>query len=84
MPAKEVGGDFYDIFSKNESEIYFSIADAAGKGVSACLYSLGLRSMLRFAIASGTLEENRPKGQSPFLHGCGGYRHVLDSLDRYL
>ena len=50
LPAKEVGGDFYDIFTKGETgkrEVILSIADAAGKGISACLYSLCLRSMLR-------------------------------------
>jgi phosphoserine phosphatase RsbU/P len=50
-PAKEVGGDFYDIFIKNTSsgkqQLMVSIADAAGKGISACLYSLLVRSMLR-------------------------------------
>jgi phosphoserine phosphatase RsbU/P len=49
-PAKEVGGDFYDFFLKQTTEpnhLFITIADAAGKGISACLYSLCLRSMLR-------------------------------------
>jgi sigma-B regulation protein RsbU (phosphoserine phosphatase) len=49
-PAKEVGGDFYDVFLKDHGEnqtLFITIADAAGKGISACLYSLCLRSMLR-------------------------------------
>lgn len=54
LPAKEVGGDFYDVFVKKGAEgdstsdqLMLAIADAAGKGVSACLYSLCVRSMLR-------------------------------------
>jgi phosphoserine phosphatase RsbU/P len=50
-PAKEVGGDFFDIFVKKEKhgndKLVMTVADAAGKGISACLYSLCLRSMLR-------------------------------------
>ncbi|MBS0622720.1 MAG: SpoIIE family protein phosphatase [Verrucomicrobia bacterium] len=54
-PAKEVGGDFYDVFVKETEEgeqIFLTVADAAGKGISACLYSLGLRSMIRSSCAA--------------------------------
>lgn len=50
IPAIEVGGDFYDVFiiNKNGEEfIYLIVADASGKGVQACFYSLSARSMLR-------------------------------------
>ncbi len=46
VSAKEVGGDFYDFLQQNE-KLLLSIADTSGKGISACLYSLSLRSMLR-------------------------------------
>lgn len=53
IPAKEVGGDFYDLIpSKNHRDL-FCIADTAGKGVMACLYSLDLRSLLRAFFQSG-------------------------------
>ena len=50
IPAKEVGGDFYDFLTcpnEQQERLFFSIADTAGKGFSACLYSLTLRSLLR-------------------------------------
>lgn len=50
IPAIEVGGDFYDVFCSNKNgddRVYLIIADASGKGVQACLYSLSARSMLR-------------------------------------
>lgn len=46
IPAKNVGGDFFIIFSTPDGRLMLSIADASGKGVSACFYSLGLRSLL--------------------------------------
>jgi phosphoserine phosphatase RsbU/P len=45
IAAKEVGGDFYDFLV--DDKLMLSIADTAGKGISACLYSLSVRSMLR-------------------------------------
>lgn len=48
--AKEVGGDFYDVFIQEtggERKLFLTIADTSGKGISACLYSLGVRSLLR-------------------------------------
>lgn len=47
FPAREVSGDFYDVFPLANGSLFFVMADTAGKGVSACLYSLGLRSILR-------------------------------------
>ncbi len=47
VPAKEVGGDFYDLFVKDQNQMMLAIADASDKGVSACLYSLIARSLLR-------------------------------------
>lgn len=46
LPAKQVGGDFCNIFLKGE-ELVLTIADASGKGVEACFYSLIVRGMLR-------------------------------------
>ena len=45
LSAKEVGGDFYDFLVKDR--LMISIADTAGKGISACLYSLSVRSLLK-------------------------------------
>ena len=61
IPAKEVGGDFYDCFDvefEGKRKVCLLIADTSGKGISACLYSLGLRSALRsFATTIPSLEE---------------------------
>lgn len=37
-PAKEVGGDFYDVFMIDDSHLCFLIADVSGKGVPAALF----------------------------------------------
>lgn len=37
-PAKEVGGDFYDVFRIDDTHLCFLIADVSGKGVPAALF----------------------------------------------
>ena len=46
-PAKEVGGDFYDVFMIDENRMVFLIADVSGKGVSAALYTMLAKTHLR-------------------------------------
>ncbi|MCH9608474.1 MAG: hypothetical protein S4CHLAM45_10500 [Chlamydiales bacterium] len=47
VPAIEVGGDFFDAYVKENGKLVLSVADASGKGVKACCYSLSLKNMLR-------------------------------------
>ena len=37
-PAKEVGGDFYDVFMIDDKHLCFLIADVSGKGVPAAIF----------------------------------------------
>ena len=53
LPAKEVGGDFYDFLLLEEQRLAIFIGDASGKGVSAALFIAMARSLLRSAVARG-------------------------------
>ena len=46
IPAKEVGGDLYDFFIRDE-RLYFCIGDVSGKGIPASLVMAVTRSMFR-------------------------------------
>lgn len=46
-PAKDVGGDFYDLFQINENLFAFVVADVSGKGVPASLFMAVSRTLLR-------------------------------------
>lgn len=50
VPAKEVGGDFYDFFYTDEDHFVFIVADVAGKGVPAALFMVIAMTMLRSRI----------------------------------
>jgi sigma-B regulation protein RsbU (phosphoserine phosphatase) len=45
-PAREVGGDYYDVFPVGEQQFAFLIADVSGKGVGAGLYMAQLKGLV--------------------------------------
>ena len=47
IPAKEVGGDFFDYFTSSNHLHSFVIADVAGKGIPASLFMCVSRTLLR-------------------------------------
>jgi sigma-B regulation protein RsbU (phosphoserine phosphatase) len=47
LPAKRVGGDFFDFFPIDETRLAFTIADVSGKGVPAALFMTMTRGLLR-------------------------------------
>lgn len=65
IPAKEVGGDFYDFFfiedsndKSMDSKLYFVIGDVSGKGVPASLFMALTKTLLK-AKASSAIEPSQ-------------------------
>lgn len=46
VPAREVGGDYYDFFRLDDHRFALLIADVSGKGTSAALYMAELKGLL--------------------------------------
>ena len=65
IPAKEVGGDFYDFYMYDENHLVVTVADVSGKGVGAALFMVIAKTLLKdlTLIASST----SPAGQEPDL-----------------
>ena len=47
IPAKEVGGDFYDFFLIDENHLAIVIADVSGKGVPAALFMVIAKTLIK-------------------------------------
>lgn len=47
IPAKEVGGDFYDFFLVDENHLAIVIADVSGKGVPAALFMVIAKTLIK-------------------------------------
>jgi sigma-B regulation protein RsbU (phosphoserine phosphatase) len=56
-PAREVGGDFYDVFLNTPDRAVMMIGDAAGKGLKAAMFITQTQGLARAA----TLERSTPK-----------------------
>ncbi|MFA5012857.1 MAG: SpoIIE family protein phosphatase [Ignavibacteria bacterium] len=48
-PAREIGGDFYDIINISKDKVLVAIADVSDKGIPAALYMSQVQAVLQFA-----------------------------------
>jgi sigma-B regulation protein RsbU (phosphoserine phosphatase) len=53
LPAREIGGDFYDFFALDDRRIALAVGDVSGKGVAAAIYMALARTLLRAIARSG-------------------------------
>lgn len=53
LPAREVGGDFYDFFLVDADHLALVIADVSGKGIPASLYMMTVKTMIKNAATQG-------------------------------
>lgn len=51
IPAKEVGGDYYDFFMLSPDRLAMTVADVSGKGVAAAFFMAITRTLLRATTA---------------------------------
>jgi phosphoserine phosphatase RsbU/P len=78
VPAREVGGDYYDFFVLGPRKLGLLVADVAGKGTSAALYMAELKglmlslSQIHASPRQLLIEVNRiiaaRAGQTPLVH----------------
>lgn len=93
IPAKEVGGDFYD-FIDRDGGMGFVIADVSGKSISAALFMAYSRTIMRAAASSGKAESESLREANNVIAGDSGSRNsgmfvtlffgVLDPVSRRL
>jgi sigma-B regulation protein RsbU (phosphoserine phosphatase) len=67
LPARQVGGDYFDVSKLGDSQVEMCIADVSGKGWPAAL----LMANLQAAVKSAALDGQGPKGL------CEGVNRIL-------
>ena len=77
VPAREVGGDYYDFLPLDDQRVGVLIADVSGKGTSAALYMAELKGLVLSLsrdphVAAGAADrsqpDHRPPPRRPQLH----------------
>lgn len=53
VPAKDVGGDFYDFMRIGRSRVAFLVADVSGKGMPAALFMASAMTLIRSNLENG-------------------------------
>ena len=54
IPAREIGGDFYNFFSLDEALVGLIIADVSGKGIPAALFTMVTQTLFKGAVRNFT------------------------------
>ncbi len=74
LPARSVGGDYYDFIKVGDHGLGIALADVAGKGIAAALIMSVVQASLRILLAEGnvTLPELVAK-MNRFLHSSTGF-----------
>jgi sigma-B regulation protein RsbU (phosphoserine phosphatase) len=53
LPAKEIGGDFYDFFFVSKNTLAVIVADVSGKGIPAALFMVIAKTLIKNNACSG-------------------------------
>ncbi|AKG23918.1 SpoIIE family protein phosphatase [Calothrix sp. 336/3] len=53
-PAREVGGDFFEVFAHPKGDLWLAVGDVSGKGVPAALFMASAISVLRRELSQET------------------------------
>jgi hypothetical protein len=73
LPARSVGGDYYDFLDLGDHQIGIALADIAGKGVAAALIMAVVQASLRIVAAEeGTSLPELAAKMNGFLHRSTG------------
>jgi serine phosphatase RsbU (regulator of sigma subunit)/CheY-like chemotaxis protein len=56
-PAREVGGDFFEVYIHPQGDVWLAVGDVSGKGVPAALFMASAISILRRELAQETSPE---------------------------
>ena len=53
VPAREIGGDFYDFYLLDHEHLVLVMADVSGKGIPAALFMMITKTLLKGAVQEG-------------------------------
>lgn len=68
LPAKQVGGDYYDFFALPDNQLGLAVGDVSGKGMPAALLMANLQASLRALIKSDLPLEQLVERLNSALH----------------
>jgi serine phosphatase RsbU (regulator of sigma subunit)/DNA-binding LacI/PurR family transcriptional regulator len=83
QPAREVSGDFYDVFTLPSGQVVFVVSDVSGKDVGAALFMSLIRTLIR-ALAEQALSGAAHPLDAVFLTNKYLINHHYGNNGRYM
>ncbi|XGV87674.1 MAG: SpoIIE family protein phosphatase [Limnothrix sp. BL-A-16] len=87
QPAREVGGDFFEVFVHPQGDVWLAVGDVSGKGVPAALFMASSISVLRQELARAESPEPdeaiRRLNRALFENLFNSNRFITIALARY-
>jgi len=77
IPAKEIGGDYYDIIPLNDDKFAFCFGDVSGKGIPAGLLMSNIQATMRSLL----LTEKNPE---QCVRKANKLIHATTTIDKYI
>jgi sigma-B regulation protein RsbU (phosphoserine phosphatase) len=68
QPAREVGGDFYDVFERADGSLCFLVGDVSDKGAAAALFMARTKDIVRLVADMPAGERRKLREPSEILH----------------
>jgi len=84
LAAREVGGDFYDVFEISKNNVGIILGDVVDKGVGAALYMTLFRSLLRITIGSNLATSSLGGGNEPGEDGIAMLKRAVSYTNTYI
>lgn len=79
--AREVAGDFYDVFMLPDGNLALVVGDVCGKGIGAALFMTLFRSLIRATSTSAGISR---RSDLPSLSPADRLKHVITFTNEYI
>lgn len=79
-PARQVGGDYYDLLALPDGRLRLAVGDVSGKGVPAALLVSTLHSSLRLLIGTARLEAAQLERLNRHVHESSASNKFITTL----
>jgi serine phosphatase RsbU (regulator of sigma subunit) len=84
VPARRVGGDFYDFLPQEDGSVLVLLADVAGKGIPAALLQASLKTLFRAVVREGADPARVAERMAAAMHEeLGGESYATAILARF-
>jgi len=77
VPCREIGGDYYDVFTTHDGDLVLAVADSEGKGIPGALVMVETRQLLRVRADADAGVADTVRAVNETLAGATGPARIV-------